>query len=104
MASKNKETYPVLLNDNITSNITEDANIEFHHYPFTLYDIVDIVLCNYLIKGKPITSFYIAEEVLDLHFKMKIGIVPLTTTNHELAHVVNYFYLEIKYLEILIVL
>lgn len=85
--AKIKETYPVLLNDNITSNITaEDANIEFHHYPFTLYDIVDIVLCDYLIKGKPITSFYIAEEVLDLHFKMKIGIVPLTTTNHELAH------------------
>ena len=33
--------------DNILSNITNaDAELEFHHYPFTLYDVVD-VMCSY---------------------------------------------------------
>lgn len=85
--AKIKEEYPVLCNDNILSNVTsEDASIELHHYPFSLYDIVDIVLCNNILKGNYVTTFDVAVEVLELHFKLKLGLVPLSRTNHELAH------------------
>lgn len=73
--------------DNILSNIsTGDVDLEFHHYPFSLYDIVSIVMLKNLVDEKPFTSFSIAKEVMELHYKHYIGIVPLTKTMHELAH------------------
>lgn len=68
-------------------NVTDEmADIEFHHYPFTLYDIVVTVLDNELMNGKSITSFEIASKVIELHFNHKVGLVPLTKTAHELVH------------------
>lgn len=82
-----KTNYSMLGFDNVLSNIDgSDAEIEFHHYPFTLYDIVDIIMSYHLVKQDSFTSFSIAKEVMDLHFQQKIGIVPLSHTNHELAH------------------
>ena len=73
--------------DNILSYITtNDADMEFHHYPFTLYDIVDIVIIQKFFNQEDFTSFSIAKEVLELHFKNMTGLVPLTKTMHELAH------------------
>jgi hypothetical protein len=73
--------------DNIQSNITTtDLEMEFHHYPFTLYDIVDTVATYNFIKDRQMTSFSVAKEIMDLHFKNLIGLVPLSKTNHELAH------------------
>jgi len=73
--------------DNILSNITAaDADLEFHHYPFTLYDIVDVVCINNFLDKKNFTSFSIAKEVMELHYKNLIGLVPLSKMNHELAH------------------
>jgi hypothetical protein len=73
--------------DNILSNITiNDADLEFHHYPFTLYDIVDVIVMEKFMKKEKFTSFGISKEVMDLHYQNIIGLVPLTKTNHELAH------------------
>lgn len=73
--------------DNVLSYITSnDATIEFHHYPFTLYDVVDIVTVQKFFEQVDFTSFSIAKEVLELHHKNLIGLVPLSKTNHELAH------------------
>lgn len=78
--------------DNILSNITtDDAELEFHHYPFSLYEIVDIVTTARYIKDQKVTSFAIAKEVMELHYKNQIGLVPLSITNHELAHNGNLF-------------
>jgi len=73
--------------DNILSYITStDAEIEFHHYPFSLYDLVDIVCIDKFQKKQQFTSFEVAKEVMKLHFENYVGLVPLPTTNHELAH------------------
>jgi hypothetical protein len=93
--SKEYKTYVELLRtnlqglnfDNILSNITNlDAEMEFHHYPVTLYEVVDIIMTDKLLSKKQFTSFTIAKEVMDLHYKNLIGLVPLTKMNHELAH------------------
>lgn len=62
------------------------TKLEFHHYPFTLYDITDTVLNKYLDDHSEINPFEIAEEVMRLHYELKVGLVPLSKTMHELAH------------------
>lgn len=72
------------VNPNIT---TEDATIEMHHGPmFTLYDYCNIVLTDFRRKNKKITSFRIADKVLDEHFDLNVQVVMLTVTNHEGVH------------------
>lgn len=76
-----------LNHDNILHNITTgDVDLEFHHYPFTLFDLVTIVMNKHVINGEKFTSFSLAKEIMCLHYKHLIGLVPLTKTRHELAH------------------
>ena len=47
--------------DSIMSNIAlADTDLELHHYPLTLYDIVETVMNYHIIKQDKITSFSIA--------------------------------------------
>ena len=98
--SKEYSTYIELLrtniqalnHDNIMSNITTgDVDIEFHHYPFTLYEIIEILMTHHMVAEEKFTSFSIAKEVMSNHYKNIIGLVPLSKTNHELAHSGNIF-------------
>jgi hypothetical protein len=78
--------------DSILSNITTaDAELEFHHYPFSLYDIVEIISAKNFLENKNFNTFRVSKEVLELHYKNLIGLVPLSKTNHELAHTGNLF-------------
>ena len=82
-----KTNYNILTYDNILSHIGDvDATIEFHHYPFTLYEIVEAVMNHHFLHKENFTSFSLAKEIMELHFKQKIGFIPLSTTNHQLAH------------------
>lgn len=81
-----------LNHDSIMANITTaDVDLEFHHYPFTLYDIIETVMLKHVVAEEKFTSFSIAKEVMELHFHHYIGLVPLSKTNHELAHSGNLF-------------
>lgn len=66
------------------------ASIEMHHYPFTLYDITEVILNKYIeqlfdeLGG--IDTFIIANDVAVLHYTGYVGIVPLSSTMHELVH------------------
>lgn len=76
-----------LINDVHNFNITNEvATLEYHHYPFTLYDIVEILLNKIFLEGQRVTSIELAEEVLKLHYKNMVGLVHLDLTNHELVH------------------
>lgn len=71
----------------ILGNVSKNfATVEFHHYPFTLYDIVNLTVRKNIIEGKKFTSFLIAEEVLKDHFDNLICLVPLSKTVHQLVH------------------
>jgi len=61
--------------------------VEMHHYPFTLYDIVKIVIINNMINKNKFSTYTIAAEVIGLHINNLVGIVPLTTTIHQLYDV-----------------
>ena len=62
------------------------VSIELHHEPFTLYDIVSAVLTKYKDEGLPINDLLIADEVMELHYANKVGLVPLSKTAHQVVH------------------
>lgn len=62
------------------------VSIEMHHEPFTLYDIVLVVLNKDIESGKEINDLDIADEVMRLHYEDKVGLVPLSKTAHQIIH------------------
>lgn len=71
----------------ILNNLDTDVvSIELHHAPYTLYDIVDIVLMKYEMNEYLFNTLTIAEEVLALHYKNRVGLTPLSDTIHQLVH------------------
>ena len=70
---------------NLTDEI-EGLTLEYHHYPFTLYDIVETVVNKKIINDERFTTFDVTDEVLKLHQKNHVGLVKLCKTAHELVH------------------
>lgn len=73
----------------VFGNISDDVEgitLEYHHYPFTLYDIVEICMNKFIMNNVDFTSFDIVKEVLKLHENNKVGLVKLSKTAHDLVH------------------
>lgn len=83
----------------IDINEIKGVPIEFHHYPFTLYDLVSIEV-NYEIDmgNNNVNPFDIAGRILKYHFQNLVGLVPLSETVHELVHDGKKF-INIKYIK-----
>lgn len=61
------------------------VRIEIHHEPLGLYDIVWTVLEKYLKEGIPVNDLYIADEVMEIHYKNMVGLVPLSKSMHQIV-------------------
>lgn len=77
----------------VKGNISEDEDagvkdlIEMHHGPiFTLFDVVSIILNYMLVKDMKITTFSVANKVIEEHFKHRVQTVMLCETVHQLVH------------------
>ena len=57
-----------------------------HHEPFTLFDYVQVILNKYIDEGKEVRDLMIADEVMELHYANKVGLVPLSKTAHQIVH------------------
>jgi hypothetical protein len=64
----------------------DDATLEFHHYPFTIHDIIYLNVSRNILLNKKFNSFSVAQDVLKDHYNNIIGVVPLSLTVHQLAH------------------
>jgi hypothetical protein len=62
------------------------AEIQLHHAPSNLFQICGTVANRIVSEGGKASTFMVADEVLKLHFEGKVGIVPLSSTVHELVH------------------
>ena len=83
---------------NVSKLLLKKLSLEIHHEPFPLYDIVNIVLKRFLNQEKELNEYDIVDEVLDLHFRGMVGLLPLSATVHELVHVGKVF-LPLQYLD-----
>ena len=70
----------------IKGAVVGKAKVEIHHHPLTLYEVVDLAAERRRMLGKPFSEVQVAEEVVRLHYENKVGLVPLATTAHQLAH------------------
>ena len=73
---------------NVTNGSSKKKRItiEIHHEPLTLYDIVNTVVNKYIDNGIPLNDLLIADEVMQLHYENKVGLVPLSKTAHQVVH------------------
>jgi hypothetical protein len=70
----------------------EKADIEMHHGPIlTLFDYCDIVMNYYLNQDKGLTTFDLAEIILQEHFDNNVQVVMLSKSAHQLIHTGNLF-------------
>ena len=60
--------------------------IQIHHEPFDLFSITQIVMNRQEKELGYINELQVAEEVMRLHYEGKVGLVPLSTTVHQLYH------------------
>jgi len=64
----------------------DKVEVEFHHYPFTLYDITYLCISKHILKEDNFTTFDIIDEVIADHYNNIVCLVPLCTTVHQLVH------------------
>ena len=68
--------------------------IEIHHGPLTLFDITCAVFIRYFgphsIKKNP-NFFKVSNAVMKAHYELKVGLIPLSVTAHELIHTGDIF-------------
>jgi hypothetical protein len=81
-------TYCSILNG-LKDEDLKDISLEIHHYPYTLYDITEAVINRHLMNQLDFTRLSIANEVMNLHYMLQVGLVPLTLTMHQMAHTGN---------------
>jgi len=75
----------VRLDPNNIRNYNKIA-IHIHHDPFTLYDIVQVVLNKRMTEHENLDEQLTAKEVMLLHYNLLVGLIPLAETVHELVH------------------
>ena len=63
-----------------------NIKIEIHHYPFTLYDICRIVYNKRMYNNESLEWTMVSKEVMQLHYELLVGLIPLSKTVHKLAH------------------
>ncbi len=61
---------------------------ETHHHPHTLFDVVDDVLQKHIDLNdlNDATDYEICEEIMDLHYKKKVGYIVLCKHCHDKYH------------------
>lgn len=70
----------------VSSTDEIDVHTEIHHSPFTLYDLVNIVYRKRVFYGESLEVQMVAKEVMMLHYRLLIGLIPLSKTVHQLVH------------------
>ena len=72
--------------NNVENGQGSKVRIEIHHEPLTLFDIVKTVLNKHIDESIPLNDLYIADEVMNLHYTNKVGLVPLSKSMHQIIH------------------
>jgi len=63
-----------------------EITVELHHHPISIQNIITAVINTHIDNGDYFSSFDIASEVMNLHYQMKVGVIPLITSLHEKFH------------------
>lgn len=70
----------------ITDERIDEVSVEVHHHLPSMFTLVKGITNKKLAKDKEFSTFDIATEAIELHFKNKVGYVTLVKTLHEKFH------------------
>lgn len=71
---------------NVGTKNNSSVSIEIHHEPFTLFDIVNVIVDKYIESDMDLNPLMIADETMKLHYRDMVGLIPLSVTVHQLVH------------------
>jgi hypothetical protein len=72
--------------ESVTNAENSRIKIEIHHTPYSLEDIVVTVFNKRVFYGEDLDVEETAKEVMYIHYFLMVGLIPLSTTVHELVH------------------
>ena len=72
--------------ENISNADNSKIKIEIHHTPYSLEDMVLTVFNKRVFYGEDLDVEETAKEVMFIHYFLVVGLIPLSTTVHELVH------------------
>ena len=72
--------------ENISNEENSKIKIEIHHTPYSLEDIVLTVFNKRVFYGEDLDVEEVAKEVMYIHYFLMVGLIPLSSTVHELVH------------------
>lgn len=70
--------------ENVSGANSRRIKIEVHHDPFTIEDIIRIVAKKRIDLGEDTDVPMVAKEVVFLHYNLLVGLIPVSTTVHEM--------------------
>lgn len=70
----------------ISKETRDDCSLEVHHHIPSLFVLIKTIINNRISKNISFCTFDICTECIELHFKNKIGFVPLIGSLHEKFH------------------
>ena len=70
----------------ITSEVIDECTIELHHHVPSLFVVIKTLINKKLDNEEEFSTFDVALEAIELHFKNKIGYVTLLKSMHEKFH------------------
>lgn len=71
---------------NVNNVNSFNIKVEIHHEPFSIEDIIRIVVNKRICLNECMDVEICAKEVMYLHYNMMVGLIPLAETPHELVH------------------
>lgn len=71
---------------NISNAESFRIKIHIHHEPITLFDIVMAVYNRRKTMNESLSEDMVAKEVMYQHYMLRVGLIPLSETVHELVH------------------
>ena len=80
--------------ENVTSRDNSNVKIEIHHAPLTLEDICRAIIKKRITNRESLNINECANEVMYIHYIKWLGLIPLSSTVHELTHN-NYFFIPV---------
>ena len=72
--------------ENVNNAENTKIKIEIHHTPYSLEDIALTVFNKRVFYGEDLDVEEVAKEVMYIHYFLMVGLIPLSTTVHELVH------------------
>lgn len=71
---------------NVNNIDTYSIKIHIHHSPLTLFDLVTTIYAKRVACQENISENAVAKEVMFNHYRLNVGLIPLSETVHELVH------------------